>query len=223
MVIYEAAPSITELNPALPAELQRIVRRCLAKDPDERYQSIKDVAIELKELRRELEGGDFDTTVPPPARSKTSSFPVAEGTQSQSFGASTGTPSLSTRASSAEYVVSGIKQHKLAAIVTVLVVFGGAVAVLLYLRGRTANTAIKAIAVMPFVNTSGNADLEYLSDGITESLINNLSQLPTLSVKARSSVFRYKGKDIEPQQVASDLKVQAVLNGRVAQRGDNLT
>jgi TolB-like protein/Tfp pilus assembly protein PilF len=75
---------------------------------------------------------------------------------------------------------------------------------------------------MPFVNVSGNADLEYLSDGITESLINNLSQLSTVSVKARSSVFRYKGKDIEPQQVASDLKVQAVLNGRVAQHGDNL-
>jgi len=223
MVIYEAAPSINELNPSLPAELQRIVRRCLAKDPDERYQSIKDVAIELKELRRELEGGDFDTTVPPPSRSKTSSEPIAGGTQSQSLGTSTGTPSLSTRASSAEYVVSGIKQHKLAAIITVLVVLAGAVAVLLYLRGRTTNTEIKAIAVMPFVNTSGNADLEYLSDGITESLINNLSQLSTVSVKARSSVFRYKGKDIEPQQIASDLNVQAILNGRVAQRGDNLT
>jgi len=223
MVIYEAAPSITELNPSLPAELQRIVRRCLAKDPDERYQSIKDVAIELKELRRELEGGDFETTVPPPSRSKTSSFPVAEGTQSQSFGASTGTPSLSTRASSAEYMVSGIKQHKLAAIIAVLVVLVGALTVLLYLRSRTTNTAIKAIAVMPFVNASGNSDLEYLSDGMTESLINNLSQLSTVSVKARSSVFRYKGKDIEPQQVASDLKVQAVLNGRVAQHGDNLT
>jgi TolB-like protein/Tfp pilus assembly protein PilF len=76
---------------------------------------------------------------------------------------------------------------------------------------------------MPFVNASGNPDVEYLSDGVTESLINNLSQLPNLSVKARSSVFRYKGKDVEPQQVASDLKVQAVLNGRVSQRGDNMT
>src|ERR1051325_6966164 len=219
MVIYEAAPSISELNPALPTELQRIVRRCLAKDPDERYQSIKDVAIELKELRRELEGGDFDTTVPPPSKSKTSSLSSADETH----GTSTGTPSLSTRASSAEYVVSGIRQHKLAAIVTVLVVIAAAVSVILYLRGRTTNAAIKSIAVMPFVNTTGNADLEYLSDGITESLINNLSQISMLSVKARSSTFRYKGKDIEPQQVASDLKVQAVLNGRVAQRGDNLT
>lgn len=90
-------------------------------------------------------------------------------------------------------------------------------------RYFNASAQINSIAVMPFVNESGNGDLEYLSDGITESLINGLSQLPKLSVKARSSVFRYKGKDIEPQQVASDLKVQAVLNGRVIQRGDNLS
>jgi TolB-like protein/Tfp pilus assembly protein PilF len=82
---------------------------------------------------------------------------------------------------------------------------------------------IESIAIMPFVNASGNQDLEYLSDGVTESLINNLSQLSKLSVKNRSSVFRYKGKDVEPQQIATDLKVQAVLNGRVTQRGDNLT
>lgn len=76
---------------------------------------------------------------------------------------------------------------------------------------------------MPFINESGNADNEYLSDGITESLINSLSQLPGLSVKARSTVFRYKGKDATPQQVGSELSVQGVLNGRVAQHGDQLT
>src|SRR6266404_4579185 len=71
-LIYEPAPQIKDLNPSAPAELQRIVRRCLAKDKEERYQTIKDVAIELKHLRRELESGtDFDTTVPPPAGSAT--------------------------------------------------------------------------------------------------------------------------------------------------------
>jgi len=76
--------------------------------------------------------------------------------------------------------------------------------------------------VLPFVNESGNADMEYLSDGMTESLINSLSQLPKLNVKARSSVFRYKGKEIEPQQIGKELNVQAVLNGRVVQRGQDL-
>jgi TolB-like protein/Tfp pilus assembly protein PilF len=77
--------------------------------------------------------------------------------------------------------------------------------------------------VLPFTNESGNTGVEYLSDGITESLINSLSQLPNLSVKARSTVFHYKGKDVTAQQVGSELSVQAVLNGRFVQRGDQLT
>jgi TolB-like protein/Tfp pilus assembly protein PilF len=76
---------------------------------------------------------------------------------------------------------------------------------------------------MPFVNEGGNADVEYLSDGMTETLINSLSQIPNLSVKARSSVFRYKGKEIDPKKIASELGVQAILTGRVIQRGDQLT
>ena len=79
---------------------------------------------------------------------------------------------------------------------------------------------VESIAVMPFVNAAANPDLDYLSDGITESLINSLSQIPNVSVKARSSVFTYKGKEVTPKQVANDLAVQAVLNGRVVQRGD---
>ncbi|HBB87991.1 MAG TPA: hypothetical protein DC047_10285 [Blastocatellia bacterium] len=88
---------------------------------------------------------------------------------------------------------------------------------------RSRTTAIQSIAVMPFVNESGNADVEYLSDGMTETLINSLSQLPNLNVKARSSVFRYKGKETNPQTVGKELNVQAILNGRVSQRGDQLT
>jgi len=82
---------------------------------------------------------------------------------------------------------------------------------------------IQSIAVTPFINASGNADVEYLSDGMTETLINRLAQLPNLSVKARSSVFRYKGKEVDPQTVGNELGVQAILNGRVVQRGDDLT
>ncbi len=82
---------------------------------------------------------------------------------------------------------------------------------------------IKSIAVMPFVNESGNADVEYLSDGMTETLIKSLSGLPGLDVKPRSSVFRYKGKETDLQIIAKELNVQAILNGRVAQRGDQLT
>ena len=82
---------------------------------------------------------------------------------------------------------------------------------------------IESIAVMPFVNESGNADVEYLSDGMTETLISSLSQLPNLQVKPRSSVFRYKGKETGPQTIGKELNVQAILNGRVVQRGNDIT
>jgi len=81
---------------------------------------------------------------------------------------------------------------------------------------------IESIAVMPFVNETGNADMEYLSDGMTDSLINSLSKIRNLTVKARSTVFRYKNQAVDPTTVGKDLAVPAVLNGRVVQRGDDL-
>ena len=225
-LIYEPAPQIKDLNPSAPADLQRIVRRCLAKDKEERYQIIKEVAIELKELRREMAGAGTDTTVPPPSKATTSGVPNVASTGRQRLGPAIGdqSSSPSTRASSAEYLVAGIKQHKLTvAAIALAVLVGGVALVAFTLRGRSANPAIKSIAVMPFVNESDNADIEYLSDGMTETLISSLSQLPNLNVKARSSVFRYKGKDTNPQTVGKELNVQAVLNGRVAQRGEQLT
>jgi len=82
---------------------------------------------------------------------------------------------------------------------------------------------IESIAVLPFVNAGGDPDLDYVSDGLTESIINALARLPGLSVKARSMVFRYKGKEVQPQEVASALSVQSVVSGHMEQHGDKLT
>ncbi len=82
---------------------------------------------------------------------------------------------------------------------------------------------IDSIAVMPFVNESKNEEVEYLSDGMTETLIKSLSELPNLNVKPRSSVFRYKGKDTDMKTIGKELNVEAILNGRVIQRGEQLT
>ncbi len=106
-------------------------------------------------------------------------------------------------------------------LIAVLIIFG----LLFFIskgKGVLATASIQSIAVLPFVNESRVADMEYLSDGMTETLINSLSKLGDLSVKARSSVFRYKGKNIEPQKAGTELSVVAILNGRVAQRGDNI-
>ncbi|PYS61037.1 MAG: hypothetical protein DMF74_17125, partial [Acidobacteria bacterium] len=221
MVVYEPAPPIADFNPSAPSELQRIVRRCLAKDPDDRYQSVKEVAIELRGLRRDMEGAGIDTTVPPPQKF---GVPPSGGIASslRTLPPEGGTPNTHP-ASSAEHVVTGIQQHKFAAVIALLVLVAAVTATGLYLRGRNSSATIKSIAVMPFINESRNADVEYLSDGMTETLITSLSQLPNLNVKARSSVFRYKGKETNPKTVGQELNVQAILNGRVAQRGDDLS
>ncbi|HKZ78192.1 MAG TPA: protein kinase [Pyrinomonadaceae bacterium] len=224
-IIREPAPSLSDFNPSAPVELQRIVRRCLAKDPDERFQTIKEVAIELKELRRELEGAGIDTTVSPAVRSEATGASGAEATRAESVSPSTSTPSPSfqTRASSAEYVVSGIKRHKLEVSIGFLVLVVGGVGLGLYLRAAKSEVPLDSIAVLPFQNKSSDADTDYLSDGLAESLIYRLSQLPNLKVSPTSSVFRYKGKETDPQKIGNELGVSAVMSGRIVQRGDNLT
>jgi serine/threonine protein kinase/tetratricopeptide (TPR) repeat protein len=104
----------------------------------------------------------------------------------------------------------------MAAAVAVLVLAAG----ILYLTRRS--QAIDSLAVLPFVNVGADANQDYLSDGITEHLINSLSQLPHLRVVPRGIVFAYKGKEIDPQKVGHELNVRAILTGRVIQHGDRL-
>ncbi len=82
---------------------------------------------------------------------------------------------------------------------------------------------INSVAVLPFANASGDPNVEYLSDGITEGVIDRLSGLPNLKVISRTSAFHYKQRDIEPQKVAKELGVEALVTGRVIQRGDDLS
>lgn len=81
---------------------------------------------------------------------------------------------------------------------------------------------IDSIAVLPFTNASGDASVDYLGDGITESLIASLTHVPQLKVKSRNSVFRYKGKDVDTQKVGKELGVSALVSGRVTPHGDNM-
>ncbi len=91
-----------------------------------------------------------------------------------------------------------------------------------YWRGRASTPQIESIAVIPFANSGGNADADFLSDGLTESLIDSLAHVPQLKVKSRNSVFRYKGKEVDVQRVGKELTVDALLTGRVVQHGDTL-
>src|SRR5213080_865667 len=110
-----------------------------------------------------------------------------------------------------------------------VVIIAGAISVGVFFLGRytsskqSAELPAKSIAVLPFDNQNRDPDTDYLSDGIPESIINSLSQLPNLKVMSRNSVFHYKGKEMDAPAVAKELKVQAVLTGRMKQRGDGLS
>jgi len=97
------------------------------------------------------------------------------------------------------------------------------VAVSAYYFGSGSRTPINSVAVLPFANASGDPNTEYLSDGITEGIIDRLSGLPNLKVISRTSAFRYKQREIDPQKVAKELGVEALVTGRVVQRGDDLS
>jgi serine/threonine protein kinase/Tfp pilus assembly protein PilF len=220
----EPAP-LTRYSHEVPSELERIVTKALTKDREERYQTAKDLLIDLRNLKKKLEvDAEIDRTAPPELRSATSTSggQAPPATESGST-PSTAQASATHAASSAEYIVSGIKQHKLAAVIAVIVLVLGAVGLAFYLHARNTEAAIESIAVLPFQNRSTESDTEYLSDGLAESLIYRLSQLPKLKVSPTSSVSHYKGKEIDPVKVGQELGVNAVLSGRIVQRGDNLT
>jgi eukaryotic-like serine/threonine-protein kinase len=153
------------LDRSVPPELEAVIRKCLAKDPNHRFQSAHDI--------------DFVH------------------------------PATSRRA--VRYVVA-------TAIILAAIVVAG---VVWFLR-RTPHGEIESLAVLPFANATNNPDLEYLSDGIADTLINNLSRLPNLRVMARSTTFRYRGQITDPQKIGRDLHVNALLTGEVRPHGNML-
>ncbi len=92
-----------------------------------------------------------------------------------------------------------------------------------FLYGRQTTSQIRSIAVLPFENSGDLADSEYISDGLAESMIYRLTQIPELKVSPRSSVFRYKGKEVDSEKIGAELGVDAVMSGRLVKRGDNIT
>lgn len=221
--------SILEKEPPLidniPEQLQQIVRKLLAKDIENRYRSANELLTDIKNLRSELDiSGEPEHSVRQNNKTKSSPAEIeSDAVEAAHRGRTTATRNINST-SSLEYAVTQAKRHKFAAAIFtffLVAVFSYAGYFGFMLNGNRLGQ-INSIAVLPFVNTSGNPDTEFLSDGIAETLISSLSRIPNLSVKARSSVFRYKGKDATTQKIGKELNVQSVLNGRFVQRGDQM-
>jgi serine/threonine-protein kinase len=213
-ILNKEPVSLSQLAPDIPRELQRIVEKSLRKDREERYQTAKDLLIDLKDVRQDLEIQN---------KLERTAAPNREEPKTQILGATTSDAAHTT--SSAEYITNEIKSHKSSFIIGLVVLLLASISFGYWFftsHSLSAKGQIESIAVLPFINESGNADNEYLSDGITESLINSLSQLPNMKVIARSSVFHYKGKETDVQKIAAELNVLAVMTGRIIQRGETL-
>lgn len=220
------APPLARFSRDTPAELERIVGKALRKDREQRYQGIKDLLLDLQSLKQELEfearrewsqSGERGTAY-------AVGFDRQESQTETGLRAKTTAPDLPQEMANAGQFVEKIKRHKIALMLAVasllLVVAGLSYSRRWYLAGP--NTTISSLAVLPLVNASNDPDTEYLSDGITESIINSLAQLPQIRVIARTTVFAYKGQTMDPRKVGRDLGVDAVLTGKVIQRGENL-
>ena len=178
-VVHQQPEPIARFNYDVPSELERIIRKCLEKQPDARYQSARELLTDLRNLRRDSTSGE---RIAPPRRK---SAPVW--------------------------------------IALAVIAVIAAVATFVYIRAHTTSrAAIDSLAVLPFVNGSRDPQSEFLADGMTETIINKLAELPQLKVMSRATMFRYKGKDADPQQVGRDLNVSAVLAGRLIQVGQKL-
>jgi serine/threonine protein kinase/tetratricopeptide (TPR) repeat protein len=171
-ILKDDPAAIADTGIQVPVELARVIDRCLAKNPAQRFHSAHDLAFALRGILSEK----------PKPRAVRFRVPF------------------------------------MIAVAALILVAAG----LFYWHSRTARS-IDSLAVLPFANMGGNADTDYLSDGITESLMDSLSELPNLKVMSKSAVSRYKGKEPDVPAVGRDLGVRAVLTGRITQRGDNLT
>jgi serine/threonine protein kinase/tetratricopeptide (TPR) repeat protein len=199
--ILDATPTpAARLNPDTPAELERIVGKALEKDQNLRYQSAADLRSDLTRLRRDLNS----------ARESA----IHASVTAESVGRTSVPIPAAPPAPSRKLPVFGV------AGVVMVVVIGAAVYLM---RGGSGAKRIDSLAVLPFVNATADPNDEYLSDGLTESLIGTLSQVPDLKVMARSTVFRFKGKDDDPQKIGQQLQVTAVLMGRITQHGDEVS
>src|ERR1041385_5527127 len=201
-VVYHKPKPIIEArgeDSAALRRIQEILDKALAKAPQDRYQRIEDMRSDLQEVLREFE---VDSSV---------------GNTLTDAPATTAAPRLIA----AHRFWTMPRKIAAAAVVLLVVVALSLIAFRSNPRSEAVDSTINSLAVLPFTNTDPNS--EYLSDGITESLIDSLSRVPNLKVKSSSTVFHYKGRTNDPEKIGRELGVHALLSGNISQVGDDLS
>ena len=214
IIDHEPAP-LAQHVPNVPRQLERIVSKALAKDRFKRYQTITDLKLDLEQLRDELHFSEIETTgggTRPTQVDLLSASPT--GIKSQTNTASE-RATVSTGDSKPEAKPTRWLAYSVLGLLILLVVVGAVFFI-------SSSRPINSVAILPFVNDSKDPNAEYLSDGLTESIINSLSQLPNLKVMSRNAAFRFKGANHDPLEAGRTLNVGAVLTGRLVKLDDRL-
>jgi eukaryotic-like serine/threonine-protein kinase len=204
----QAVPAV-RLNPDIPEELERVLRKCLEKDRELRYQYASEIRSDLKRLSRDTKSKKIAATADKDESTATKTTDLVQALEKASSG---GDPSLVDRKKRLRRAV--------AAVCSLIVIGAGGLGI--YLKVSKTD-GIDSIAVLPLENRSNDPEADYISDGITESINNSLARLPSLKVTPHSVAFHYKGKSMDFQKVGNTLGVESVLTGRVSLRGDDLT
>jgi serine/threonine-protein kinase len=207
-ILNEDPVELTSVRPDLDPEIGRIIQRALEKDPEDRYQHVDDMVSELRRLQKK----SSRVTRPLPTEG-----PSTSGSAAQRAGTTGPVPSPVREPGTP---LPGKRRRPLV-IGTAAVALLGALTAAYFLL-VSPRESVRSMAVLPFANQSGDPELEFLSDGFTETLINRLSRLPGVRMMSRSSAFRYKGSDVDPAEAGAAMGVEAVLAGRILRRGDRI-
>jgi len=211
-ILNEEPEPMEKYRPEISPELSRIVNRAIEKDPEDRYQSAADIVSEFRRFQKQS-----GRVLRPPSTPVSTAEIIKEGSAPHVQAGDTSAPRVQAREMAPKrtrLIISGS--------VIGLLALGAVVYFMFIPKAKPEKTRIDSIAVLPFTNVGADPNTEYLSDGISENIINALSRLQKVRVIPRSTVFHYKGKEADPQKVGSELNVRAVLTGRVVQRGENL-
>jgi serine/threonine protein kinase/Tfp pilus assembly protein PilF len=237
-VLSREPPPLSSYVHDLPAELEWIVSKALSKNVEARYQTSKGLRADLDRIKKRIEfdenlrrsaGGDSRND-----REKDKDKGLSTVEQAVPTSGDATRPTIGGRDESAgprpfwsspslESVFRQAQTHKVRSSIVALVLLAlVSSGVYLIFVTLDSNRQIDSIAVLPFENPSGNSDLAYVSDGLSEGLIDRLSQLPQLRVISRNSSFKFRGANIDVRKVASQLGVRVIVTGSVAQLGDDL-